>query len=103
MGAGGRAIVEGVAGAALVALTRLVNGSAGFGSAALGSASFGSAGRGSTGLCLSSDASALTRRGRGNGLASAQAPARITPAQPENGAGVAPAPRDNPLPQMGLV
>src|SRR6202011_2344732 len=90
MGAGGRTIVEDAAAAALVALSRLGSAPAGCGSPGLGSASFGSAGFGSAGFGSSSDASASTGRGRGNGLAGANAAAGIATTEPNHGDGLRP-------------
>src|ERR1700731_2401561 len=103
IGAGGRNTLAGAAGAALVALTRLVKGSAllgsagfstGFGSASLGSASLGSASLGSAALGSAADVSASTGRGRGNGLTGAIAAVGIVTTEPNIGDGWRPACRN---------
>src|ERR1700676_594409 len=107
IGAGGRKTLAGATGAALVALTRLVKGSALFGSAGFstgfGSASLGSTTLGSTSLGSEDDVSASTGRGRGNGLAGADAGGGITTTEPNIGDGWRPACRNSALAMMALT
>src|SRR5436190_16754683 len=93
IGAGGRTILEGTAAGALVALTRLAKGSVAFGSAGFASAAFGS----------DSVASASTGRGRGKGLAGANAAAGIATTEPNIGEGWRPACRNSALAMIAMT